>query len=231
MRSNRSLAARAALAAALALGGLALGACPVHATTLLDQSVAQLSDHAERIVIARVDGVRSWMEREGGIRIFTEANLSVVESLKGPAGERSFTLKQLGGTAGEGSERRTQTIPGMPTWRQGEVVLLFLEHTDTGRLVTSALSMGKYTLEPGTGGRVMARRDVSQLNRLGMRRTPDRVFLGANTSEDLLPLDDLRALIAGKRVLSFPRVLRPVAEPAVAPAPSPETVRGGEVRR
>jgi hypothetical protein len=237
MRSNRSLAARTALAAALALSGLALGACPAHATTLLDQSVAQLSNHAERIVIARVDGVRSWMEREGGIRIFTEANLTVVESLKGPAGERSFTLKQLGGTAGEGSDRRTQTIPGMPTWRQGEVVLLFLEHTDTGRLVTSALSMGKYTLEPGVGGRVMARRDVSQLNRLGMRRTPDRVFLGANASEDLLSLDDLRALIAGKRVLSFPRVLRPVAEPSVSPAagvvvdPAGSTTVGGEVRR
>lgn len=229
-----ALATRIALSAALALGALTLAPTPAVATTLLDQSVAQMSAHAERIVIGRVKGVRSWMDRTQGIRIFTEATIEVVETLKGERAPALVRLEQLGGTAGEGSERRTQTIAGSPKWKEGEVVLLFLEHTDTGRLVTSALSMGKYSLEPGVGGRVMARRDISELNRLGVKRAPERMFLGAPPSEDLLALADLRRLIAGKKLLVFPRVLGPISDAAVAPqeaGPRTGPAAQGEVLR
>lgn len=230
--SPLALVARAVLAGALAVGCVGLASPGAQATTLFDQSVAQLTASAERIVIARVTGVRSFAEHAKGLQIFTEAQLSVVESLKG-TGPAQFALRQLGGTAGEGSQQHTQSVPGMPAWREGEVVVLFLEHTDTRRLVTSALSMGKYTLSPGEGGRVMARRDVGQLNRLGMRRAPDKFFLGAVRSEDSLSLDELRALIAGKRLLAFPKVVRPV-DPSVAPlprVPASPGASGGEVAR
>lgn len=214
------------LAVALALGCLAPS--PARATTMLDQSVAQLTASAERVVIGQVKSVRSWLDRSApasgagagaGVRVMTEATVAISETLKGPPSEPIVTLRQLGGTAGEGTERRTQHIAGYPRWREGEVVLLFLQPTDTGRLTTAGLSLGKYTLEPGTGGRVMARRESGELNRLNLRRTPDRTFLGASPSEDLLPLDDLRRRIAGEPVRAFPTVLRPQTPQTAAPLP------------
>jgi hypothetical protein len=229
MRVLRSLAPWA-VALTLAVGASAPS--PAGATTVLDQSVSDLTASAERVVIARVNDVRSWMDRARGVRISTAVSLEVVESLKGPAEPRLLELVQPGGTAGEGTERKTQHIPGSPAWREGETVVVFLEKTDTGRVVTSGLAMGKYTLTTASNGEVMARRDVSELHRLYTRRAPDRVLLGAAPSEDELPLSALRRLIKGERVVSFPKVLRPVGKAPVAEGPvAPAAAGGGEVRR
>ncbi|MCK6574567.1 hypothetical protein L6V77_26105 [Myxococcota bacterium] len=230
MPTLRSLAPWAvALALAAGLGAPA----PATATTVLDQSVSDLTASAERVVLARVNDVRSWMDRSAGVRISTAVSLEVLESLKGPTEPRLVELVQPGGTAGEGSQRKTQTIPGTPRWVEGETVLVFLEKTDTGRVVTSGLSMGKYTVAPGPDGELTARRDVSELHRLYSRRAPERVVLGAAPSEDALALSALRRLIKGERVLAFPKVLRPARTPAGRVPVTPGAVgpTGGEVRQ
>jgi len=218
-----------ALALAVGLGAPA----PSSATTVLDQSVSDLTASADRVVVARVNDVRSWMDHSGGVRISTAVSLEVVEALKGPIEPRLVELVQPGGTAGEGSQRKTQSIPGSPRWAEGETVLVFLEKADTGRVVTSGLSMGKYTVSSGPDGELTARRDVSELHRLYPRRAPERVVLGAAPSEDALPLSALRRLIKGERVLAFPKVLRPARTPVgrVPMTAGSEGPTGGEVRR
>jgi hypothetical protein len=220
-------------AVALALAAGISGPVPASATTVLDQSVSDLTASAERVVVARVNDVRSWMDRSAGVRVSTAVSLEVLEALKGPLEPRLVELVQPGGTAGEGSQMKTQHIPGSPHWVEGETVVVFLEKTDTGRVVTSGLSMGKYTLSPGPDGELTARRDVSELHRLYARRAPDRVVLGAAPSEDALALSALRRLIKGERVLAFPKVLRPAPTPAgrVPVPPGSRGATGGEVRR
>ncbi len=229
MRVLRSLAPWA-VALTLAVGASAPS--PAEATTILDQSVSDLTASAERVVIARVNDVRSWLDHSKGVRVSTAVSLEVVETLKGSAEPRLFELVQPGGTAGEGSARKTQHVPGTPAWREGETVVVFLEKTDTGRVVTSGLALGKYTLTTLPGGEVGARRDVSGLHRVFTRRAPDRVLLEAAPSEDELPLEALRRLVKGERVVSVPKVLRPVRTAPVAEGPvSPAAPGGGEVRR
>ncbi len=212
MRFSASLAGRAA--AWVATVGLALLApSTARSTTLVDQSIPQMAAHAQRVVIGHVTSVRTWLDRSHGLRVRTEATVAIDEALKGSAEPKEVVLHQLGGTAGEGKDRYTQTIPGSPVWKSGEAVVLFLEPTDTGRLVTSGLAMGKYVLEHDAQGHVMARRDSHDLTRVHRRRQPDRVFLGAAPSDERLPLSELRRLVAGGKLpLVFPKVIRPMGE-------------------
>jgi hypothetical protein len=69
----------------------------------------------------------------------TYVTLEVSEHLKGAAADR-FTIKQIGGTA-------SIRIAGMPTYRPGEEVVLFL-HKDSSAGFTSpvGLSQGRYRI-------------------------------------------------------------------------------------
>lgn len=214
MRSPvRSLVLAALLGAPVALGVVALAPSSARATTVRDQSIFQMSQRAERVVVGRVTDVKTWLDTSRGARVFTEATVVVDSAIKGDAEPKVLHLRQLGGTAGEGTQRRSQYIPGSPIWTKGESVVLFLEHTDTGRLVTSGLAMGKYALSPDVHGRIIARRDAHDMVRIHGRMRPERFFVGAPQSEDVLPLDDLKRLVRGESLPRvFPKVVRPVRD-------------------
>ena len=217
-----TLSCRRLMGLALVAGAVTLASFGAHATSLVEARVPAMAARSERVVLARVLGVRServeTTRAQGvvvkGARVVTTTELEVVRTLKGSASPSTVTLTELGGTAGEGTQRITQTIHGMPTWRVGEEVVVFLERTDTGRLVVSSLSRGKYTVERRADGQVIASRAADDLFVIGRHRKPDRYFLGAPESDERMTLSQLEDLVAGRaprplspKVLRGPRVL------------------------
>ena len=217
-----TLSWRRLMGATLVVGAVTLSSVGAHATSLLEVRVPAMAARSERVVLARVVSVRSDRvdtTREQGVvvkgaRVVTTTVLEVVRTLKGAATPTTVTLAELGGTAGEGERRIAQTIHGMPVWRVGEEAVVFLERTDTGRLVVSSLSRGKYTVDRRADGQVIVSRAADDLFVVGRHRKPDRYFLGAPESDDRMTLDQLEDLVAG-------RTPRPVA---------PKVVRGAAMR-
>lgn len=120
--------------ACVALAALAL-CSPLRATTLLRMSVAQMAQRAPLIVRARcLANFTGWDEGE----IWTLTNFDVVETWRGAATAR-ITVRLLGGTA----EKLTSSVAGVPRFRPGEEVILFLEPTRRGDY--SVLSWGQGT--------------------------------------------------------------------------------------
>ena len=207
------------LSAALALSMLATTLqTSAQATTMREQSLAQLGKSAERIVIGRVLKVQTRIVKAKGLSVQTDVEVEVERLVRGAALPERFTLNQLGGTAGEGKGRYTQTIV---EWREGERVVLFLERTDTGRLVTSGLAMGKYVLTTDADGVEMAQRSAQGLHRLGRKYPPQRTLLGAPSSDEHLPLSQLLELASGQRPSP---VLRQTFSSSKTPTP-PATIR------
>ena len=144
----------------------------------------------------------------------------------GPA--QRLVLTQRGGEAGSGPERVRQIIGGYPQFTVGERVVVFLERTDTGRLVVTGMAQGKYTLtlDPSTGQEIAAR-DLTGLTRVGGRAPGTLALAGRPLTHDRLPLLQLEALVRGDRPIPRPLSLTPV-EPTIQ---TPRiTVRGSEVR-
>jgi hypothetical protein len=123
--------------ALLVCGGLAaLALCASsRATTLLRMTVAQMAQRAPLIVRARcVANSVGWDAEE----IWTMTNFYVVDTWRGTA-PASITVRLLGGTSGN----LTSSVAGIPRFRPGEEVILFLEPTRRGDF--SVLSWGQGT--------------------------------------------------------------------------------------
>jgi hypothetical protein len=106
--------------AALFLGALATGAA-TRATTLMRISIEKMSQTATVIVRARCLGNSTEWDT-GEIRTLT--SFEVEEIWKGSASGR-ITVQLLGGTVGN----LTSRVSGVPRFRSGEEVVLFLEPT------------------------------------------------------------------------------------------------------
>ncbi len=200
---------------------LALGfAAPALATTLLELDVPEMAQRSELVFVGRVVGQSSRLDRDAeGIRVLTDTAFAVDRVLKGEK-IRDFTLTQIGGTAGEGTERRTQVVHAQAAFQVGESVVLFLERTTTGRLVPTGMEQGKYTLSPGEPP--LAVRQSYKPRAAKVREARVKTFAGAPLDGDRLTLPQLEALIRGERPVPAPvRVLR---TPQVS-LPKPEVRR------
>ena len=164
---------RASKFAAVAIAGLALfGASLATATTVQKFSLADLAKKSETIVLARVeDETARW--DDGKKEIYTYITLAVLEPVKGmgkgkgadngksPKGEETITIRQLGGTVGN----MTSIVPGTPSFRRGEEVVLFLSAKDAkGYPWVVGLQQGKYTVYPDENGVKQVRNDVDGMS-------------------------------------------------------------------
>jgi hypothetical protein len=140
------------------------------------------------------------------MKIETVIHIEVNECLIGSC-KAVFVLKQRGGSFNFAGESFTQFVSGMPTFKPGERVVLFLEKTDSNRLVVTGLAQGKFSVSDETASAVLSR-DLGGLN-----------FVDAHTKQPVhvhgligMParLDVLRStLIKGQSILD----LRPVSVP------------------
>src|SRR5271156_6972668 len=97
------------------------------ATTLERMSVAKMTQHAQLVVRAQCLGNSvAW---DGG-EIWTFTSFEVEDSWKGaPTGAaQQVTVRLLGGSGGH----LTSTVSGVPRFRPGEEVILFLQPTARG---------------------------------------------------------------------------------------------------
>jgi hypothetical protein len=169
---------RVRLIASVAFAGLALlGASLATATTVQKFSRQDLAKKSASIVQAKVDDVYSLQDGVSK-EIYTYINLSVLESVKGAKGEKSITIRQLGGTVGN----LISVVPGMPSFQRGEEVVVFLSVRDRdGYPWVMGLQQGKYSVVSDENGLKHVRNELDGLHML----TPDGSMEEGKVSSEL----------------------------------------------
>lgn len=136
---------------ALSLG---LGATTAYATTLVYDNDGELALQSQAVVLGRVVNVVSeYVPETSGVH--TRVAIRVDSLVAGSVGGETIELTELGGEVSGVSEK----IFGAPAYRVGERVLVFVERDGKGRLRTTGLAAGKYSVEASSGGMWVARRD------------------------------------------------------------------------
>jgi hypothetical protein len=139
---------------------LLIGASLATATSVQKFSLQDLTKKSSAIVMAKVeDSYSRWENKE----IYTYYTLHVLEPVKGMKGETSLTLRQLGGRV----DNIESIVPGMPKFRTGEEVVVFLTKKDAaGYPWVMGLEQGKYTITSDARGQKSVRNELGELNRL-----------------------------------------------------------------
>ena len=178
------------LLALLLASPLAISAAVATATTLLAESLAELTADSERVVIGRVDAVTPQLH---GGKVERMVTLSVSEVIRGTVLTGPVHFRLEGGRL----PRLETRVAGSPTVRVGEELLVFLERTGDGVLTPAGLSLGLFHLHPTPAGLVAERElgDVRLLQTDGHGQfTP-----AAQSIQTVFALPDLRAAIGGVR--------------------------------
>jgi len=124
--------------------GMLLTAAPGRATTLRQMNLDELAASAR--VVARVRCLENESRAENG-EIWTFTRFEVVEALKGSVpGE--ITVRLIGGRVGH----LASVVDGVPRFRPGEEVFLFLQPTPTGDLSVTSWVQGTFRVgrDPAT---------------------------------------------------------------------------------
>jgi hypothetical protein len=162
----------------IAIAALALvGAQVAFATTVQKLTLQELTKKSESIVMARVDdAVSSWDAAHK--EIYTYFTLSVLQPVKGSKGATTIMLRQIGGTVGN----IASVVPGMPSFRKGEEVVVFLTQKDAaGYPWVMGLQQGKYSVMTAKNGVKMVRNDLAGTEFL----TKSGSHVGATTAPDM----------------------------------------------
>ncbi len=173
----------------LSLIGVVCLTLPAGATLVPGFSLEGLVARSETIVQGRC--LRSWSDWDANHQyIWTHHEIEVSEPLKGtPA--RSVVVSELGGRAGD----MELHVEGMPSYRPGEEVVVFLYRTATGLWRTRGLGQGKYAIRSDDGGKRRVRADLHGAVVAEMSAAP------ARTSDlqrlDGATLDDFKSQIRG----------------------------------
>ncbi len=122
---------------------------PAQATTVLQVDLPELTITSEWVVRVRVDAVRAVDLRPEGT-FATDYDLVISEVYRGQDVPKRYTLRLPGG---EGADGLAMRIPGMPTFRQGEDVVLFLERIPSGGFIPCGLGQGVWRVRMDALGR------------------------------------------------------------------------------
>lgn len=143
--------------AAIALAVTALVfAATASATTVVKLSLKDLAKKSDAIVLARVDDQFSRYEQNK--EIYTYFTLRVLEPVKGAKNEQTITIRQLGGTV----DNIASVVPGMPRFKNGEEVVVFLTQKDAaGYPWILGLEQGKYTVIQDEKGQKRVRNELA----------------------------------------------------------------------
>jgi hypothetical protein len=146
------------LSLAVAIAALALVSAQVAlATTVQKLTLQELTKKSNAIVVATVeDAVSSW--DAGHKEIYTFYTLRVTQGVKGSAKDATITIRQIGGTV----DNIASIVPGMPSFKKGEEVVVFLTQKDAaGYPWVMGLQQGKYSITTGKDGVKKVRNDLA----------------------------------------------------------------------
>ncbi len=178
----------------LALLWATLRPTPAAATTVLAMDVPSMARVSEWVVRARVIATRD-VDLRPAVKsgLHTDVELEVLEVIRGSGVPARYAMRLLGGTGADGI---ALTVPGMPRFKAGEEVVIFLEKSKDGHL-PCGLEQGVWrvsrpTSPPGapatatqsTGG--LQRMAPDSAGRLAPVRGPNR---------QALPLESLLRMI------------------------------------
>jgi hypothetical protein len=138
------------LVAATVISLVLLRALPLQATSVRPMDLDHLTQAAGMIVAGKVTHVESRPDQHGLPATFI--TIAVTEKIKGVQ-EDALTIKQLGFQELPG-DGRAMRLAGMPSYRLGEDVLLFLHQpSELGFTSPVGLGQGKYTVFEGAPGK------------------------------------------------------------------------------
>ncbi|MGH9573126.1 MAG: hypothetical protein ACRD40_06295 [Candidatus Acidiferrales bacterium] len=134
----------------------ACGAAELRATTLMQMSVAQMARVAQDIVRARcIANATQWDSGE----LWTVTTFDVEERWQGAANGR-ITVRLLGGR----TLQFTSIVSGVPHFRPGEDVILFLQRTPQGDYSVVSWRQGTFRIQRETKtGEEQVTQDTAQL--------------------------------------------------------------------
>jgi len=160
-------------------------ALPAAASVLLPLTVEDMAAKAELVLVGQVNQVR--YEEEDGSRLYTRVLITPEEMLKGQAKSPTVEVKFIGGRKGD----LVAEMPGAPTFRAGEKVLVFLEpRQDRDGYLTLAMYLGKFEIvrDPQSGRELAVR---------GPKASGVSIVVDNHPVEkqDVMVLDDIRALV------------------------------------
>lgn len=181
--SLRMRAIRTVIALVCCVGVCASDARRMDATTFVPMSIEVMTDSSAAVVIATVEQVTSG--RDDRNRLRTAVELRVEQSLKGAGVGPVLVLQELGGRAGNVRE----AVSGVPDYRIGERVVVFIDIGPNGTLRTNHMALGQYVVVPPADGSV-----AQAAQRLGTDSTV-LVSPGGAGWQPRLPLAELVALI------------------------------------
>jgi hypothetical protein len=146
-----------------------------------------LTRRADIIVIARVVQVEPREEPHG---VFTYTTLTVERTIKGSIGS-PFVINTAGGRIRE----RATIVHGIPTFKEGERVLLFLKYGSYNPLVVVGSIQGKFTVvpDPEDPDREILIRDLSEATLIPGPDLPEKS--APDISQQKLSLDAFLQLI------------------------------------
>jgi hypothetical protein len=160
--------ARSAVIVALAAFAL-LSASMAGATTVQKFSISDLAKKSETIAVASVDDVSSrWDDNHK--EIYTYISLKVLDGVKGSRKNDMLTIRQIGGSV----DNIISVVPGMPNFRKGEEVVVFLSAKDrSGYPWVMGLQQGKYSVSTDGNGFKQVRNDVDGLKTMALDGSVD----------------------------------------------------------
>jgi len=181
---------------------------------MLKAGVPELTRTSEWIVRAQVQAVRDVDLRAQGRSLFTDVDLQILDVYRGVDVPATYTLRLPGG---QGRDGVTMLVPGMPHFRPGDEVVLFLEKTSLGH-IPSGLTQGVWrVLHTPSGLWVRQARTTAHVLQRTPKGAPGAGRLTPVAAPKLLgdvrPLDDLLAEIYAN--------LPPAGPASVAPTTAP----------
>src|SRR5438552_2520247 len=118
--------------------GAAISALPLYATTVEKMELPRLVSASDNIVQGRVESVEARYENR---MVYTYVSVVVDEPIKGER-RRTVLVRQLGGKIGA----MTAWIAGMPQFKTGDQVIVFLKNRQDGTYDVIGLNQGKYDI-------------------------------------------------------------------------------------
>ena len=118
----------------------ALFACDAYATTMIRQTVGEMSNAADSIIVGKVvKTVSEWNLTRTTIMTYT--TIEVTDEVKGVGSPKTVVIESLGGIVGDIG----QNVGGSAEYQVGEEVLVFVDD-NAGRPRTVGMMQGKYDI-------------------------------------------------------------------------------------
>ncbi len=119
---------------------ISLSVASIRATTIIRMELPQLVQQSDSIIQGRVDDVAVQWDADKKLA-FTYITISVDDPMKGQR-RRTVTIRQLGGQVGA----LNVSVAGMPKFKTGESVIVFLKAQADGTFQVVGMNQGKYEI-------------------------------------------------------------------------------------